>query len=80
MLAGLYRASGMADQAADLFAKLVASKPDALYLLPNYVRALLEADRIEDARTAKDAALATVDADPRGLDFLRRRIERIEIP
>lgn len=78
-LAGLYLASDRNEEAAGLYRKLLAERPDAYFLWAHLVRALAADGRAEEAKAAKARALAALDDAPASLAPLRRVLERIPI-
>ncbi len=76
-LAGLYLASDRNDEAATIYAALLAEDAGAVTLWPHYVRALAASGKPDEAADAKAKGLEA--ADRVGSFRLRRIIERIPV-
>lgn len=79
MLAGLYWADDRMDDAATIYGELLEERPCPYHLWPNYLRALVAAGRLDEARKAQALALKQLAGAPGDAATVRRLVERVRI-
>ncbi|MEE8105411.1 MAG: hypothetical protein V3T86_07745 [Planctomycetota bacterium] len=78
MLAGLYKVSDRLDDAAALYAAILAEDATALRYWPDCIECLLALGKNDEAATAFSNARAALKSDPRDLGWIRRRLDKLE--